>query len=424
MLRLKNEVFPPDERFRGHRKPLPGGHTVVVVGGGILGLATARELLVRDPGKRVIVVEKEHDLARHQTGRSSFVLHSGVYYTPGSLKARLTVTGVGLMLRFCEEHEIDVVRCGKVIVAVSPDELPRLDELHRRGVANGIREISKIGPQELAELEPHVRGTCALHIPGTSSVDFVRVCRALAADAERDGAEVRLGAKVVGLVQRERTVEVETTTGPIEARSVISCAGLHSDRVARLSGAGREPQIVPFRGDYYVLRPERRDLIRRHVYPVPDPTFPFLGVHATMRPDGDVWLGPNALLAGGRESYGRADVSPRDLLEAVKAPGLRVLARRHWRLGALELARGYSKHLFVRAAQRLVPELSVDDVTRGPSGIRAQALQRDGTFTDDFVFSAHGNVLHVRNAPSPGATAALAIAVEIVDRATLSFGWG
>lgn len=396
---------------------------VAVVGAGIVGLATARALVLRHPRLRVVVLEKEDEVGRHQTGHASGVLHSGVYYAPGSLKALLCVHGAAAMERFCEERHVPVLRCGKLIVAVTEAELPRLEELHRRAIANGVEGVELVGPARLAELEPHAAGVRALHVPGTAVVDFSLVAQELAADLTGRGVAVRTGHEVVTIARRAGVVRLETTTGPVEARHVVACAGLHADRVAALGGGAREPRIVPFRGDYYVLRPERRHLVNGLVYPVPDPAFPFLGVHSTLRPDGAVWLGPNALLATGREAYSRRQVSFRDLTGALAAPGFRRLARRHWRLATVEAARGYSRRLFVAAARRLFPELSPGDVVRGPSGIRAQALAPDGTLVDDFVFDGDGAVLHVRNAPSPGATSSLAIAEEIVARAERAFGF-
>lgn len=399
------------------------GVDVAVVGGGIIGLATARELLRRHDGLRVLVLEKEPEVARHQSGHSSGVLHSGVYYAPGSLKARLCVSGRGLMLAFCAEHEIPVTMCGKAVVAVTPDELPKLEELHRRSLENGVPGVELIDPGQLREREPHVTSTRSLWVPGTGIVDFQRVARTIADEvAAAPGGEVRCGTEVKGIARADGGIRLATSAGDVECAHLITCAGVHSDRIARLTGGAREPRIVPFRGDYYVLRPERRHLLNGLVYPVPDPQFPFLGVHSTLRTNGEMWLGPNALLAVGRESYGRFGISPGDLADALGAPGFRNLARKHWRLGVVEAARGYSKRLFVQAARRLVPALRPADVVRGPSGIRAQALAPDGSLVDDFVFEGDDRTLHVRNAPSPGATSSLAIAGEIADRAGAAFG--
>lgn len=397
---------------------------VVVVGAGIVGLATARALQRRHPRLAVAVLEKEPVVGMHQTGHSSGVLHSGLYYAPGSLKARLCVAGAAAMRAYCAEHGIPVLACGKLVVATEAAELPRLEELHRRGVANGVAGIEVLGPEEIRGREPHVAGVRALWVPGTAVVDFGAVAAALAADVAAAGGAVRTGVAVHGLARGPRGVRLETRTGPVDARHVVACAGLQADRLAALAGAAPEPRIVPFRGDYYVLRPERRHLVRGLVYPVPDPSFPFLGVHTTLRPDGEIWLGPNALLASGREAYARLDVRPRDLVETLRYRGFRHLARRYWRTGAVEMARGYNRRLFVAAARRLLPELRPGDVVRGPSGIRAQALAADGTLLDDFAFDEDARMLHVRNAPSPGATSALAIGEAVAERAARAFALG
>jgi len=389
---------------------------VVVVGAGIIGLATARELQRRRPGSRVAVVDKEAAPGAHQTSHSSGVVHRGVYYAPGSLKAQLCVEGAAALLAYCDERGIPILRCGKVVVATSADELPRLEELHRRSLANGVPRAELIGQDRLRELEPHVAGVRALHSPETAVVDFARVAAAYADDVRTAGGELLLGREVIGLSQRRAAALVETTVGDLEAERVVVCGGVHADRLAGLTGAPPEPRIVPFRGDYLRLRPERRHLVRGLVYPVPDPAFPFLGIHTTARPDGDVWLGPNAVLAFAREGYRRRDVSLRDVRDALRAPGFRRLARGHWRLGLDEMVRDLSTRRFVAAARKLLPELDVADVLPGPSGIRAQALAVDGTLLDDFVFHESERVVHVRNAPSPGATSSLAIARVIADR--------
>lgn len=394
---------------------------IAVVGGGILGLSAARALSHRVPGSRVIVLEKEPAIGLHQTGRASGVVHSGVYYTPGSLKARLCVQGARELVAFCEERGIPFRRCGKVIVATSEDELPRLEELQRRALTNGVGGAELIGPERLAELEPHAAGVRALHVPTTGIVDFSLVARAYAEDVAAAGGEVRLSHEVTGVDVRGRRAIVATSAGELEVDHVVACAGVYADRVARLCGGSAEPRIVPFRGDYFVLRPERRSLVNGLVYPVPDPTFPFLGIHTTLRPDGAVWLGPNAVLAFAREGYGRFQVGGRDLLETLAAPGFRRLARRHWRTGTAELVRDYSRRLFVASARKLLPDLRPEDVVRGPAGIRAQALAADGSLVDDFVFEAQPCVLQVRNAPSPGATSSLPIGETIADMAIEAF---
>ncbi len=393
---------------------------VVVVGCGILGLATARALLEARPGLRLVALDKELRVAAHQTGRSSGVIHRGVYYAPGTLKARLCVAGAAELLTYCEARAIPVLRCGKVVVATTTAELPRLHELHRRSVANGVPSATLIDRGRLLELEPHVAGIEALHSPETSVVDFGIVASAYADDVRRGGGEVRLGEEVLGIASRGATTVVATARGEVTARHAVVCAGVYSDRVAVAAGAPREPRIVPFRGDYLALRPERRFLSRGLVYPVPDPEFPFLGVHTTVRPDGEVWLGPNAVLAFAREGYRRRDVVARDLRDALAAPGFRRLARRHWRFGAMELARDHNRRLFVATARKLIPSLTLNDVIPGLSGIRAQALAPDGSLVDDFVFHEAGGATHVRNAPSPGATSSLAIGRHIAERVLAS----
>jgi len=389
---------------------------VAVIGGGILGLATARALLHRRPATRVAVLEAEPQLALHQTGRSSGVVHRGLYYAPGSEKARLCVAGAAALLAYCDERGIPYRRCGKVVVATSPDELPRLEELHRRGTANGVPGLELIGRERLLELEPHAAGVRALHSPETAIVDFSAVARAYADDVVALGGEIRMACAVTGIQRRSAGVVLATTRGDVEARHAVACAGVQADRVAALSGGATEPRIVPFRGDYWVLRPEARHLVNGLLYPVPDPSFPFLGVHFTARLDGSVLLGPNAVLALARDGYRRRDVRLRDAWDALSAPGFRRLAGRHWRTGAGEVVRDWSRRLLAREARRLVPALRAADLASGPAGIRAQALTPDGELVDDFVFDGDDRIVHVRNAPSPGATSSLAIAEEIVTR--------
>ena len=389
---------------------------VVVVGAGIIGLAVARELQARTPGARLAVLDKEPVVGFHQTAHSSGVIHRGVYYAPGSLKARLCVEGAARLLDYCEAREIPVLRCGKVVVATSDEELPRLEELHRRSVANGVPRVELIGPERPRELEPLVAGLRAIHSPETAVVDFSLVARAYGEDVGQAGGELLLGREVLSFSRRGGSTSIATTAGDVEAARVVVCAGVYSDRLAESTGADPDPQIVPFRGDYLVLKLERRDLVRGLVYPVPDPAFPFLGIHTTVRPDGAVWLGPNAVLALSREGYRRRDVRLRDVREILRSRGFRRLAGRHWRMGAAETVRDLSTKRFVAAARKLLPELEVGDVLPGPSGIRAQALAPDGTLVDDFVFHEAPGVVHVRNAPSPGATSSLAIASVIADR--------
>jgi L-2-hydroxyglutarate oxidase LhgO len=389
-----------------------------VVGGGIVGAAVARRLTQVRPEAQVTLLEKEDGLARHQTGRNSGVVHAGLYYTPGSLKATLCRKGVGMLKAFCAEKGLVYDECGKVLVALDGVEQQRLAAIYERAVANGVPGVRMVGPDELRDIEPHVRGVAGLHSPQTAIVDFAAVTRALADDAVAAGATVRTGHEVDGLQRRGDEVLVRFRHGATEAYDrVVLCAGLHADRVAALVGDEPDPAIVPFRGEYHLLRPEARKLVRGLVYPVPDPRYPFLGVHVTPRVDGEVMIGPNAVLALAREGYRWGAVSGRDLAEALRWPGFWKFARRHWRTGATEVVGSLSRKAFVAAAQRYVPELTVADVVPGPSGVRAQALGRDGALVDDFRVNRVGRVLSVRNAPSPAATSSLAIAEHIVDLA-------
>jgi (S)-2-hydroxyglutarate dehydrogenase len=375
---------------------------VVVVGAGILGLAVAREVLRRRPDARLTVLERHTEVGSEQTGRNSGVIHAGIYYAPGSLKAHLCVEGARDLYAYCEDRGIAHARCGKVIVALRPDELPALDELERRGRANGVPGLRRVGGEELRELEPEAAGVAALHSPHTGVVDFAAVARAYAEDVRAAGGEVVLGRAVRAVQERGAEVIVEHAHGATVARSVVACAGSFSDRLAQTSGAPADPRVVPFRGAYLKLRPERRHLVRSLIYPVPDPRLPFLGVHFTRHIDGEVSLGPTALL------------EPR--LRSLAWPGTWRMARRWWRTGIAELRYAAGTRAYAAEAARYVPALRSDDVQPAFKGVRAQALGHDGALLDDFVFSAQGRILHVRNAPSPAATSSLAIARHIVDR--------
>lgn len=397
---------------------------MAIIGAGIVGLATARALLQRYPRMRLVVLDKEPAIARHQTGRNSGVIHSGLYYKPGSLKARLCVQGAAAMYQYCAEHGIPVNRCGKVVVATTRDELPRLEALYQRGMANGVPGLDLIGPGQLRELEPHATGVQAIHSPNTGIVDYGQVAQSFASDIVALGGEILTGQEVHTITRIGGRVWLTTATSLVETRYLVSCAGVYADRVAHLSGAPREPRIVPFRGDYYILKSERRHLINALIYPVPDPAFPFLGVHSTLKIDGAIWLGPNAVLAFAREGYRRWDVKPADLLDALGYRGFRALAARYWRTGLDEMVRDYSRTRFMAAARRLVPALTAADVVEGPAGIRAQALAPDGSLIDDFVFDQNGPIIHVRNAPSPAATSSLPISEYIADTAAKAFALG
>jgi (S)-2-hydroxyglutarate dehydrogenase len=389
-----------------------------VVGGGILGTAVARRLLQVRPDARVTVLEKEPGLARHQTGHNSGVVHAGLYYTPGSLKARLCRRGVGQLRDYCLQRGLTYDECGKVLVALDHVEEGRLGEIMRRAVANGVPGVRMVDGAELQRIEPHVRGTAGLHSPHTAIVDFAAVAHAFADDVTAAGGTVRTSFEVSGLRPHEQQTVVRGAHGEEESYDlVIICAGLQADRVAALAGDQADPRIVPFRGEYHLLRPERRHLVRGLVYPVPDPRYPFLGVHLTRRVDGEVMVGPNAVLALAREGYGWRRMSARDLREAFAWPGFRTFARRHWRTGAAEMLGSLSQRAFVSAARRYVPELRADDVVSGPRGVRAQALGIDGALLDDFRITRRGSVVSIRNAPSPAATSSMAIAEHIVDLA-------
>jgi L-2-hydroxyglutarate oxidase len=395
---------------------------VAVVGAGILGLAVARELLARHERLRVAVVEREDRVGVHQTGHNSGVVHAGIYYAPGSLKARLCVEGARDLYAFCERHGIPVERCGKVIVAVTGDELPALDALEERGRRNGVPGLRRVDRDGLRELEPHADGVAALHSPATGIVDFPAVARALAAEVRRRGGTLELGREVTGVEARPGEVVLRTPAGELAARHAVFCAGAWSDRLAVASGAPADPRIVPFRGAYLRLRPERRHLVRSLIYPVPDPSLPFLGVHLTRHIGGDVLVGPTALMAGARDAYRVRRVRPADLAATLAWPGTWRMARRWWRTGLAEIGYAASRDALVRAARRYVPALEPGDVLPGPAGVRAQAVGRDGALVDDFVISHTGRALHVRNAPSPAATSSLAIARLIADRAGEAFG--
>jgi L-2-hydroxyglutarate oxidase LhgO len=390
---------------------------IAVVGGGILGLATARLLATVRPGDEILVLEKEGALARHQTGHNSGVVHAGLYYAPGSLKARLCTRGRVLMQEFCAHSEIPYDECGKVVVATRQAEVDPLRRLHERATTNGVPGLRWLSGAELAEVEPHVSGVAGLHSPHTAIVDFVAVAGAMAQDVRAAGGEIRTGAAVARVSGTGSRPRLELAAGEtLEADRVIVCAGLQSDRLARASGQDAEPRIVPFRGEYFALAPARAHLVRGLIYPVPDPTLPFLGVHLTRRFDGSVWLGPNAVLATALEGYRRTTVAWRELYETLAWPGTRRMMRRHWRAGAGELYRSASKRAFISELQRYVPELSEDDAVPAPAGVRAQAVDRDGSLVDDFRLGVSDHVVWVRNAPSPAATSSLAIAEELVSR--------
>lgn len=392
---------------------------LVVIGAGIVGLATARAALIAQPDLHVVVLDKEGSIAGHQTGRNSGVIHAGVYYKPGSDKARLCTLGRERMVEFCKEREIAHEVCGKLVVAVSTDEQARLADLHQRCVANGV-PVELVGPERMREIEPHVAGVQALHVTVTGIADYPGVCRAFVDDLRAGGAELLLGAELTGVHERGPALVLRTTSGDIAAKRVVNCAGLHADRVARMFGgeeASRGMMIVPFRGEYYELAPSRTHLVRSLIYPVPDPQFPFLGVHLTRGVNGHIHAGPNAVLALAREGYSWRAIDARDLKETVTFPGFQTLAKAQWRYGLSEMARSFSRTMFANALARLVPEVRKEDLEPAAAGVRAQAIHPDGRLADDFEFgrSNGGRVLHVLNAPSPAATASLAIGDQIAN---------
>jgi L-2-hydroxyglutarate oxidase len=397
-----------------------GACDVAVAGGGLVGLGTAMALAGR--GLKVTVLEAEDRVAFHQSGHNSGVIHSGLYYKPGSLKARLCVEGARALYRFCEEEGIAHERCGKLVVATGPEELPRLDELERRGAANGLSGVRRLRAEEIREIEPHAAGIAALHVPETGIADYPAVARAYARRIEAGGGRVATGARVTGVRRDGPGLVVETPRGAVAASLLVNCAGLQSDRVARLCGADPGVRIFPFRGEYYELSPERRGLVRGLIYPVPDPRFPFLGVHLTRMVNGGVEAGPNAVLALKREGYRWRDISPRDLASTAAWPGFWRFAGRFWRIGAYEVRRSLMKSAFVRDLARLVPEIRPEDLHRAGSGVRAQALDARGGLVDDFHIVRGERAIHVLNAPSPAATASITIGEEIAAMAAAALG--
>jgi len=396
---------------------------VAIIGAGIVGLATATALARRRPDLRLVVIEKESAVARHQTSHNSGVVHSGIYYRPGTLRARLCVSGVAKMRAYCHEHDLTYQEVGKVVVATEASELERLNVLFERGNANGVPDLSLIGPDELREIEPHAAGLQAIHSPHTAIIDFPAVARQLQQDFEEAGGEMRLATAVEGIRATGGAVTLSTSQGPLEVGHVISCGGLNADRLARMAGADvKDVRIVPFRGEYYLLREESRHLVKGLIYPVPDPALPFLGVHLTRTVSGEIEAGPNAVFALSREGYKQFDVRLADIVDAASFPGLWRMASRFWKTAGYELYRSFSKTAFVTALQRLVPDIGPNDVHRGGAGVRAQALGSDGKLFDDFVIRSSPRALHLINAPSPAATASLAIGEHLVDEAVQSFG--
>ncbi|XP_005109885.1 L-2-hydroxyglutarate dehydrogenase, mitochondrial [Aplysia californica] len=441
--RLKSIVCPSSARLFSSESTKNKQHQydLVIVGGGIVGMATAQELIIRHPDLKLAVVEKENELAAHQSGHNSGVVHAGIYYAPGSLKAKLCVKGLDMAYKYCDEHEIPYKKCGKLIVAVDPDEVSRLEGLLERGQKNGVKDLRMVGPDEIKDIEPNCVGLKAIHSPHTGIIDWGLVTKYYGKEFEKRGGTIYTNFEVTKFdiaaesseeggssgLNHPVVIEGKSQENPsLSCRHVVTCGGLHSDKLAEKSGCDPVPRIVPFRGEYLLLSPEKEDLVRGNIYPVPDPRFPFLGVHFTPRMDGSVWLGPNAVLAFKREGYGYTQISLPDLADALSFRGLRKLAYKHLSYGLMEMYKGIYIRAQVKQLQRFVPSLRPEDVSRGPAGVRAQALDREGTLVDDFVFDAGTGdlgqrILHVRNAPSPAATSSLAIAEMVADRVEQQF---
>jgi|HubBroStandDraft_6_1064221.scaffolds.fasta_scaffold01037_14 L-2-hydroxyglutarate oxidase len=394
---------------------------LLIIGAGIVGLATALEYARRFPGKHLLVVDKEDHVAAHQTGHNSGVIHSGLYYRTGSLKARNCVAGCASMKRFCAEHNVPYEECGKLVVATAPEEVPRLKQLHERGVANGVARLRLLDRDEFREIEPYCEGICALHVPSTGIVDYTEVARTYAELVKLAGGEIRLNAKVIGLRDDGDANVVETSAGAFRASHAINCAGLYSDAITRMAGCTTDLEIIPFRGEYYELKPQRRFLVKNPIYPVPDPRFPFLGVHFTRHVNGSVEAGPNALLAFRREGYSGSSSDISEAVEMLRYRGFWRMARKYWKMGMAEQYRSWIKPAFTRALQRMVPELTENDLAPGGSGVRAQAVDKNGNLLDDFHFVHSRRMIHVCNVPSPAATASLEIGREVVDMAANCF---
>ena len=397
---------------------------IIIVGGGIIGLATALKLSGCFPGSQIVVLEKDNDVACHQSGHNSGVLHAGLYYKPGSLKARLAVAGIQEMIAFCQENDIPHEICGKLVVAVDETELPRLRQLYERGRQNGLQGLRLLDRRRMLEIEPHVAGVAAVHVPQEGIVDFIEVCRAMLKKIENAGGRVATRVCVKKIEARNGGWQVRTGAGDWEADYVVNCAGLHCDRVAVMAGEKREVRIVPFRGEYFKIKPDRQYLVRHLIYPVPDPQFPFLGVHFTRLIEGGVEAGPNAVLAGAREGYRKTDLNALDLYDALSFGGLWRFINKHRRMSWEEIKRSVSRKLFCQALQRLVPEIRVEDLAPGGAGVRAQAMSPDGELVQDFCLVRRPRALHVLNAPSPGATASLAIGGEIARLVVEDFSAG
>ena len=395
---------------------------ITVIGGGILGLATAMTLTKRYPRHRVGVLEKEGEVAAHQTGHNSGVIHSGLYYRPGSQKATFCVAGARALRDFCDEHGITYELVGKVVVATDEGEIPALENLHQRGLANGVEDLEIIGPERLRELEPHAAGIRALHCPNTGIVDYLEVSRAYAGEVAAQGGELVTRAKVLRVARSGGTVRLDTTRGEVETGQLINCAGLYADAIVRMMGVASDVRIIPFRGEYYTIVPEKHHLVKGLIYPVPNPAFPFLGVHYTRMVHGGVEAGPNAVLAFAREGYRKSKVNPGELFGTLTYRGFWAMTRKYWRAGVEEMYRSFSKRAFTRSLQKLLPDIRSEDLRPGGAGVRAQAVDRTGFLLDDFSIVETEGAIHVQNAPSPAATSSLGIGEHIADLAARSFG--
>jgi L-2-hydroxyglutarate oxidase len=401
-------------------------YDLTIIGGGILGLATGLKITAAYPSLRLLLLEKEPELARHQTGNNSGVIHSGLYYRPGSLKARTCVTGRKELIDFCDENSVPYEICGKVVVATSEEELPRLDELHRRGQANGLCGLEIIDCARLQELEPHATGVKGLYVPETGIIDYKKVAAAYAGRIRDAGGDIRLSQRVVGLLDRPDEIVLQTSGGDYRTKYLINCCGLQSDLMAKMTRGAKqdgaaEHRIIPFRGEYYKIAPEREFLVRNLIYPVPDPAFPFLGVHFTRMAKGGVEAGPNAVLAYAREGYRHTHINVKDIWQTISFRGFWAMTGKYWQTGFGELYRSLSKSAFVRALQKLLPEIRESDLVPGGAGVRAQAVSANGALVDDFVIKESHRAIHVLNAPSPGATASLAIGASIAEMAAKNF---
>ncbi|MES2688769.1 MAG: L-2-hydroxyglutarate oxidase [Bacteroidota bacterium] len=385
----------------------------IIIGGGIVGLASAYHILKQKPGARLAVLEKESHVAAHQTGHNSGVIHSGIYYKPGSLKAQNCISGYNMMIAFCNEHGMAYDLCGKLIVAVDDKEIPELDKLYKRGLENGLDKISYVAKEQIGEHEPHLRGVKAISVPYTGIIDYTEVCEKLAELVALSGGEIFLNHKAEDIIVKDDFTTVITPKTTFTTTMLVNCAGLYCDKIAELAGEETDTKIIPFRGEYYMLRPEKRGLVKNLIYPVPDPDFPFLGVHFTRMIHGDVEAGPNAVFAFKREGYHKSDVDLKEMMEALAWPGFQKVAAKYWKTGIGEFYRSFSKQAFTRALQRLIPEVQEDDLVPAEAGVRAQACDRTGGLLDDFKIIERPNAIHVLNAPSPAATSSLSIGKTI-----------